>query len=241
MKLKRLLQVIIILLTLFMALFAPRIGSFFANMFNYESIDPDGSYAWLFIHHIVQALVILALIIVISRFTKIRFGFCLGDKEKGIQFVKKFTLYFFIYTVIAMIFTIVASGMVSFPYPINFRNVFGYLSFQLLMSGPSEEIIFRAFIMTILGLFIHKRILSNKISIVNLIAALIFMIAHIRFQFTPFSISYAPMQLAYSIGLGLVYGICYEQTKSIYYPMALHSISNIISVSAVIIVQSLFL
>lgn len=237
---QKIIPIIIVILTVLTALIAPRIGSLVANQINMQSIDPDGVFAWLYVHHIVQALIVLLIIAVVSRKTEIRFGFTLGNQAVGIAYVKKFTLYFLIYVTITMIvITFIFNAFNPLNFPLNARNVLGYLSFQLLQSGPSEEIIFRAFIMAITGYFFKTRILNNRFSVSNIIAAIVFVVAHIGFQFSPFSFSYDPVQLVYAFVLGMIYGDCYEKTKSVYYPMLLHSISNVISITAVVIVQVL--
>ncbi|MFU8787289.1 MAG: lysostaphin resistance A-like protein [Candidatus Izemoplasmataceae bacterium] len=241
MKLNPLLKTLIIMLALLMPLIASWFGRLFADLFSYNTMDPDGVFAWLYVHHILQMIVIILIILVIKKFTTLTFGFTSGNKEVGLAFVKKFTLYFFLYNVVLMVILVLSNQVTPLPFPINARNVTGYLSFQLFMSGPSEEILFRAFIMTIVGFFISKRILSDRFSIANILAALVFVVAHIAFTFNPFSMSYQPIQLMYSLVLGLIYGICYEKTNSVFYPMALHSISNVISVSALLIVQSIFI
>ncbi|MFH5882244.1 lysostaphin resistance A-like protein [Liberiplasma polymorphum] len=241
MKLNPLLKTLIIMLALLMPLIASWFGRLFADLFSYNTIDPDGVFAWLYVHHILQMIVIILIILVIKKFTTLTFGFTSGNKEVGLAFVKKFTLYFFIYNVVLMVILVLSNQVTTLPFPINARNVTGYLSFQLFMSGPSEEILFRAFIMTIVGFFISKRVLSDRFSIANILAALVFVVAHIAFTLNPFSMSYQPIQLMYSLVLGLIYGICYEKTNSVFYPMALHSISNVISVSALLIVQSIFI
>jgi membrane protease YdiL (CAAX protease family) len=98
------------------------------------------------------------------------------------------------------------------------------------LSGPSEELIFRAFAMTMLSLVISKRMMNGKVSYTNLIAAVIFGMAHMRFALSPFSVQFSSFQVILSIVLGLFYGDCYEKTKSMYYPMMMHSISNIVMV-----------
>jgi membrane protease YdiL (CAAX protease family) len=39
----------------------------------------------------------------------------------------------------------------------------------------------------------------------------------------------------YATVLGLFYGVCYERSKSMFYPMAMHSISNVVAVVMAII------
>lgn len=56
-----------------------------------------------------------------------------------------------------------------------------------------------------------------------------------NFSFAPFAVVYNPLQVVMAIVLGLFYGDCYEKTKSIYYPMMMHSISNIVMVGLTVI------
>ncbi len=123
------------------------------------------------------------------------------------------------------------------------RNIAGQLGFQLLLSGPSEELIFRAFAITMLalsanGVVVGKPIftvLGGDLSVANLIAAVIFGLAHVRFSFAPFSMSYSTFQVIYATVLGLFYCVCYERSKSMIYPMLMHSISNVVAVSVSVV------
>ena len=240
MAMRRIRVGIVVVLSVLVALLAPRVGGLVANQFSYDSVDPDGVFAWLYVHHLVQAGIVFILMLVLMRQTSLRFGLDGGNQQLGLKYVIRFTVFFFLYTVVVLSISTLLSGVMTLPFTLNARNLGGYLSFQLLMSGPSEELIFRAFLMTVLGVVIHSRLLGGKLSTVNLIAALVFVVAHIGIQFTPFSLSYDPMQLLYSFALGVIYGDCYERTRSVVYPMALHSISNVISVSMVALFQVLF-
>jgi len=62
--------------------------------------------------------------------------------------------------------------------------------------------------------------------------ALLFAVAHISWSFNPFSISAGWVQLILSIFLGLWYGVAYQKSKSIVYPIAMHSIWNVVMVGA---------
>jgi membrane protease YdiL (CAAX protease family) len=43
------------------------------------------------------------------------------------------------------------------------------------------------------------------------------------------------MQVVFSVALGIFYGDCYEKSGSVFYPMIMHSIGNVLSVSATIL------
>ncbi|MDR4969416.1 MAG: CPBP family intramembrane glutamic endopeptidase [Acholeplasmataceae bacterium] len=226
----------IIVLTVIL-LGAPKVGTWVANMFDYSSIDPDGAFMWISVHHIIQAVVILLIILFSTKFYKVNFHLNMGNKEVGYRYLKKFMLYFSIYTVIAFIVIIISSGIQPFQYPLNARNISGYLGFQLLLSGPSEELIFRAFAITIFVLLVSQKRIDKHLSYANLFAAIIFGIAHIQFSLSPFDISFALPQVLMAIGLGYFYGDCYEKSKSVVYPMIMHSFSNVLMVGITILLS----
>jgi uncharacterized protein len=227
----------------------PRLAGAFADLFDYAAIDPDGAFARGSVRHIVQAVVFLVLMLIIMRVSALRFGFGWGDSKVGLHYVRLFALIFAGYTVVSLIIVLATGTFQRFPYPLTARNIVGQLGFQLLLSGPSEELIFRAFAMTMLVLLVKgtlvdgdtgfakhvTTIFSGAITAANFIAAIIFALAHVRFAFAPFSLSFNTGQLIYAGVLGLFYGVCYERSKSMVYPMLMHSMSNVVAVSVTII------
>ena len=236
-------KVLTILKVLFLAmvlLFIPRVGTWVANMFNYDAIDPDGAFMWISIHHIIQALIFLIIIVIIRKFKPMNFHLGLGNKEVGFKYLKRFMIIFALYTIIAFTVILLLDGFGAFQYPLNARNIIGYLGFQLLLSGPSEELIFRAFAITIFVTFISSKRVDKHLSFAVLFAAVIFGIAHIQFSFQPFGLSYSLQQVFYAIGLGYFYGDCYEKSKSVIYPMIMHSYVNVLIVVFTIILSFIF-
>jgi uncharacterized protein len=215
----------------------PKFGRLIANLFNLSKIDPDGAFMWISIHHIAQAALFLLIMFLFSRFKSIDFKLGIGDPKIGFAGVKKFMLFFSLYTLGAFLSIVFAGGFERFQYPLNARNIIGYLGFQLLLSGPSEEIIFRAFAITMFGLIFSKRIFKGKISIANIYAAIIFGLAHIYFAFSPWEISYSIFQVFYAMALGIFYGDVYEKSGSVIYPMMMHSFSNVLMIGVTVILS----
>lgn len=60
----------------------------------------------------------------------------------------------------------------------------------------------------------------------------IFALAHIKWTVNPFSVSMNYFQLLFSLVLGTMYGIVYQRSKSVIYPMMMHSLSNVAIVGA---------
>ena len=226
----------VLLLFLFLKL-APAAGRFVANQFIFDTIDEYGRFAWISIHHIVQMLLALLVIAITAKTLKLDFGFGLGDKKTGVEFVKNFTVTAFVFALIWHLSAQILGNVGTPDYPLNFTNIAGQLGFQLLLTGPSEEILFRALpiIVLVWSFRESKTIIKMKeleISLENLIAAIFFTIAHVSWSLNPFSINASWIQLTLSIVLGLWYGLAYQKSKSIVYPMTMHSIWNLIMVGA---------
>ena len=219
-----------VLLFTLLLLGVPRLSGMIAYLFDYQAIDPNGAYAWISVHHIIQALIFIIFIVVLNRFKQFEYGFGWGNKEVGKKYVLSFAVVFSVGSFVSHLLTILTGSFRQFPYPLTASNIIGQLSFQLLLSGPSEELIFRAFAITMLGIVIKNRVFHGKASAANIIAAVIFGLAHMRFSFAPFAVVYHPFQVVMAIVLGLFYGDCYEKSKSMVYPMMMHSISNIVMV-----------
>lgn len=239
---KKLGKILLLLLVLSLTLLgAPRIGRLVANLignnFDISIIDPDGVFLWITIRHTVQALVILGLMVILKRTKGITFGLGLGNREVGIKSLKKFMGFFSIYTFFAFLSVVLLGNFEPFQYPLTLLNIAGYLGFQLFMSGPSEELIFRAFAITLAGMVIPQRVFKGRLSLATIYATIIFGIAHMAIGFFPFSISYSPFQVVYAMVLGIFYGDVYEKSQSFVYPMIMHSFTNVLMMGITIILS----
>lgn len=232
---KGLKSILWVLLMALLLLGVPRLSGMIAALFNYDLIDPDGAYAWISVHHIAQALIFLLIMAVLSKVKSLDFGFSWGNKETGKKCVLTFFLFFSLYAAGAYTTVFLTNTFEKFAYPLTGTNIAGQMGFQLFLSGPSEELIFRAFAITMLALFVKGRLFKGKVSVANIIAAVVFGLAHVGFSFAPFELSYSPFQVIYAIVLGLFYGDCYEKTGSVYYPMIMHSFTNVVMVGVAII------
>jgi hypothetical protein len=201
----------------------PRLAGAFADLLDYSTIDPDGAFAWISVHHLAQVLIFLFLMLIISKVSTIQFGFGWGDRKEGLLYLRLFMLVYIGYVVVHRLIVLPLTGSLPFFWhPLTARNIIGQLGFQLLLSGPSEELIFRAFAITMLVLLVNGVVFRNKeagagkaafrvfgaeLSIANLIAAVIFGLAHVRFSFRPFAASFDTGQVVVSVILGLFYGV----------------------------------
>jgi len=159
----------------------------------------------------------------------IDFGFQLGNKKIGIKYLVVFTLIVLIYVLVNYLIGYYFGINQPINYPLNIRNVLGTLGFQLFLSGPAEELLFRAIPISLL-IFVFKdnKIIRWGISIETIIASILFSMTHISWSLNPFLINFELYQLVYSFVLGLAYGMVYQKSKSVIYPILMHSSSNLI-------------
>jgi len=196
----------------------------------------------LFLSIILLFLIIsLFVIYILKKLYNIDFGFRVGDFKEGLKYVGIFTFIIFIYTLFNQIIGYYFKLTPPINYILNTKNVLGTLGFQLFLSGPAEELLFRVLPISIL-FFIFKRRKSFKwgITIETIIAAVLFSLAHIQWSFSPFVINMNFYQLTYSFVLGIAYGLVYQKSNSIIYPIIMHSLSNVVYVGIRYILTIIF-
>lgn len=204
--------------------FASKLGGFIADLFQYEAIDKDGTFMSVSVHHIVQMIAALVLIFVISKKSDLDFWLKPRLNKSGILYTAIFAIVILIYVLISYVVGYSLNTIAPYEYELNISNVLGTLGFQLLLSGTSEEILFRALPITVLGGFICKE--KKSYTVIIVIASVLFSAAHIRWTLFPVSISFSWFQLIYAFILGIAYGLTYVKSKSIIYPMIMHGLSN---------------
>ncbi len=214
---------------------ASTFGGWIADLFAYDNNDVekfDPYIIWITIHHIMMMLATLFIIMILKRIFKKDFGLKLGNRKTGVKYSIIVTIILIFYALLFYSIMYLLNQSFIYDYSLNAQNIVGYLGFQLFISGPSEEILFRAIPIT-LFLIIFRRSIHIKwgISLEVVMAALLFSIAHTNLSLIPFQISLDNWyQLIYALITGIVFGVIYQKTDSIIYPMYLHSISNVIMV-----------
>jgi len=225
-KTKKTIYILLAILGLFaFQSFASKLGGFVADFFQYKVIDKDGTFMSVSVHHIVQMIVALVLIFVISKKSNLDFGLIPRLNKSGILYTAIFAIIILIYVLISYVVGYSLDTIAPYEYELNISNVLGTLGFQLFLSGTSEEILFRALPITVLGGVICKDNKKSYIFII-VIASVLFSVAHIRWTLFPVSISFSWFQLIYAFILGIAYGLTYVKSESIIYPMIMHGLSN---------------
>ncbi|HPU95867.1 MAG TPA: CPBP family intramembrane metalloprotease, partial [Bacillota bacterium] len=103
--------------------------------------------------------------------------------------------------------------------------------FQLFLSGPAEELLYRALpISLLLYASGSKAKPGSTVTPEIIIASILFALAHIKWSLSPFTVSLDYMQLLYAMGMGVIQGVAYQKSRSVLYPILIHSLSNLIMV-----------
>lgn len=107
---------------------------------------------------------------------------------------------------------------------ISSGGIVGVLVTHFLIIGTTQEVLVRGFVMTFLQNRWPKvyRFAGVEVPLSGLLAAVIFMLAHVK-PFPPF---FWPAQLGFSLGYGVLYAIMIHGTKSLLGPTLAHGYSN---------------
>jgi len=198
----------------------------------FDTIDPEHAFAWNFLHHITQLILGLGAMKLYSWKRPLgQWGFNLHDRKWSLNVFIKFTIAWVLFWSLGAAITFMLSGGAPtlFNHSMSLRNIAGNLSFMLLMPGPSEETLFRGFVMGVLLSSWKGSVHFGKVNLstAGIIAALLFAYAHIGYTVSPFQIySLNPMQLCMAFGLGLFYAYTFEKTGSLLCPILSHSASD---------------
>lgn len=201
-----------------------RLSWYIALRFNYSSVDKDGLFLQVSVHHILQMIFALIIILVLKKIKRID-SFKLTPKydKKGIKYTVIFCALILAYYLTVYIIGYFDHSLGTYNYELNRVNVIGTLGFQLLLSGPSEEILFRSLPIALYQ-HIQRSDKKSDLALTVLLSSFLFAAAHINVN------NFSWIGVCYAFVLGLVYGYTFIRSESVVYPMIIHSISNVISV-----------
>lgn len=198
----------------------------------YLALDPDNVYMRITIHHLAQMLFASALILAVSRLLQwpLRtFGFHLNGWAFSFKRVLIFCAFWFLVQ-LSVGYLLVQGGLSADPgYPLTLRNFAGWLGFEVLLSGTSEEIMYRGLIMTLMMRAWQSLFRSTQwLGWAALVGAtLVFMVDHINFSLQPLAVTYVnPLQQLTVLIFGLFYGFLYLRTQSLVGPVLAHNLLN---------------
>lgn len=216
-------------------------GHFIADKIPYQTIDPFDCFGEISIHHAVELLIALLIIFVLSRLLDLDFYFQPGDKKKGLKSLAIFTAVFAVISIAQHSFMALNNQLPVYAFPLDGRNIIGTLGFQLFLSGPAEEVVFRALPVILLTFSFGESIkIKGSVTLEVVSASVLFAFAHVSWSLIPLTFEINYFQVIYAFVLGTIQGIVYQRSRSILYPVLMHSFSNVLMVGGGYIFTALF-
>lgn len=195
-------------------------------------LDPNHRYMHISIHHLVQmvcALLLIALVIKITNLSWHDFGFRRKHFVAGLKMVVVFVLGWTLFQGLFGVW-LITSGYVNVvnPIPDSPLSWIGYTMFQWLLSGTSEEVLYRSLPLTLLSLGYANHMSENKaIRLSIVITTLAFVVGHVGYSLNPLAITYFnPLQIATVIIFGIAYALVFLKTRNIFVVMIMHNVLN---------------
>ncbi len=185
------------------------------------------AHAWVgyYDHHLVQLLFALACIAFLSRGKFSQYGLNFRNAKSSWRILGVFCL---VCSVLVFFLNVAqplfAHTRPTFDYAMTSTNVIGWLSFEWVFVGISEEILFQGLIQTYLSRTWRGVVTIGRLSIptAGIATTIIFCLAHIGLFHPHFD---WPQQVL-AFGLGIYYSTVYYRTKSLLNPILAHNFSD---------------
>ncbi|HHU49244.1 MAG TPA: CPBP family intramembrane metalloprotease [Clostridiales bacterium] len=212
-----------------------------ANLIPYQGIDPYDCFAGISIQQAIILIIALLIILVLGKQMNLNFYYQLGDKKRGIKYLTIFTAVFVVISILQHTYMTLTNQLPVYTFPLDGRNIIGTLGFNLLLTGPTEESLFRALpIILLINSFGNSIKIKGNVTLEVILASILFSFAHVRWSIIPLHFEADYYQLIYAFAMGTIQGIVYQKTKSILYPALMHSISNVLMVGGGYVFTALF-
>jgi membrane protease YdiL (CAAX protease family) len=185
---------------------------------------------WLYWQHLWQTLLALAAIFVIKRLTAFDAGL---RWPKGPTYFGPAILWgmFFglLMTVVDYAPDLIAHHAMDLGYAVTPRSMIGWIFFEGIYVGPTEEILFRSLLVGYLIAAMPGKIRVGRydMSWGGVIVALIFALAHAT-NFINHPAWAAAGQQVYAFALGILYAYWFEKSRSVIAPIVGHNVSDVV-------------
>lgn len=182
----------------------------------------------LYVGHAIQLILALVAIAVLKVFVPADYGL---HRPRGRTYIRSALLWGALFGVI-MTLVDYAPQLIShtkppLDYPLTTSNVVGWLVFEGVYVGPTEEIPFRSLLVTYLAATMPGKIRfrSFEMDQAGVVVALIFALLHAtNFASRPWPLALG--QQIYAFILGVLYAYFLEKSKSIVAPILAHNVSD---------------
>jgi membrane protease YdiL (CAAX protease family) len=215
-------------LAMLIAFYGSQIAAIYVKpiaMFVPKSIYMAHDWIGYFDHHLVQFLFALVLIALLGRGKFSQFGLNLSNARISWRIFVVFSLVcsavvFFVNVVPVL----VSHQRPTFDYQLTPANIAGWLAFEWIFVGISEEILFRGLIQTYLSRSWRSAVTIGRVTIptAGILTTLMFCLAHINLRHPQLDWG----QQIWVFGMGIYYSTAFYRTKSLLNPILAHNFSD---------------
>jgi uncharacterized protein len=184
---------------------------------------------WLYAQHGMQTVLALIAIAVMKWLVPADYGLHLPRDRSYVGPAILWGLFFgVLMTLIDYAPQLLARTAPKLGYPLDTSHVLGWLGFEGLYVGPTEEILFRSLLVTFLAATMPGKLKLGRYSMngAGVVVAAIFALAHFGSFFDhPWWMALA--QQFYAFALGVLYAYWLEKSKSVLAPIVGHNVSDV--------------
>ncbi|HTZ69784.1 MAG TPA: CPBP family intramembrane glutamic endopeptidase [Acetobacteraceae bacterium] len=191
--------------------------------------SPHALLPWLYVQHGFQLLLALVAIAILRRFIPADYGLHWPREKTYIGPAILWGVAFgVLMTLVDYAPQLLHGGKPALDYPLSTANISGWLVFEGIYVGPTEEIPFRALLVTYLAATMPGRLRVGRFEMnwAGVIVALIFALLHANNFFTrdwPMALG----QQIYAFALGVLYAYWLEKSRSIAAPIVGHNVGDV--------------
>ena len=194
-------------------------------------VAPGGNLGWLFLQHAGQLLVALIVIAVLKyRLAPADYGL---HWPRGKTYIWPAVLWGVFFGVLMAVVDyapqIIAHTRPDPGFPLTPVNIWGWTFFEGIYVGPTEEIPFRALLVTYLAATMPGKLHLGRFSMnwAGIIVAVVFALLHAN----NFDTRHWPLALGqqcYAFALGVLYAYWLEKSKSVVAPIVGHNVGDVV-------------
>jgi hypothetical protein len=226
----KLVPIVVVVLLGFGLPYAAGYAAFLSSKLFHTPSPTGPTLPWLYAQHAFQLLVALIVIAILKWRVPADYGLHL---PRGKTYLGAAILWGAIFGVVMTLVDyapqLIAHTKPDPGYPLARSTVSGWLFFEGIYVGPTEEIPFRALLVTYLATTMpgSLRIGSFRMNWAGIVVAVIFALLHaVNFSVRAWPVALG--QQAYAFALGVLYAYWLEKSKSVVAPIVGHNVSDVV-------------
>ncbi len=195
----------------------------------FYTASPNGpTLPWLYVHHAFQLLLALVAIAIVRRFVAADYGLHWPRRKSYMGAAILWGVLFgVLMTVVDYAPQLLSHRTPVLDYQLTTANVWGWLVFEGVYVGPTEELPFRALLVTYLAATMPGRLRLGRFEMnwAGVIVAFLFAALHATsFMSEPWPLALG--QQLYAFALGVLYAYWLEKSRSVLAPIIGHNVSD---------------